>query len=395
MNNYLKLLLEEKIKQILKEDDGGGDYGGETAGSAYSGWGTGMGMGGGGGVGTGTAETYGLSPQFLLAMGITPLWDIVQTAAYAIKSITASAQHIVRQLIPMVKELLIPFYHADYKAFEQERLEHLGQIDNKYANVLGRNEVALKDHDLWGMFFMLYPEQMLSTQFIRAMPELTEEVVELVGFGDPHKHQGYKDVGYFGTRPAYSRTRYVGGDYGIPIGRGVMHNSKQIDGKVMKEDASKGNSELVNALLTDPKVLAQFTVTLKNNGAIKDFIKKMLDGYVKLAEDRLNTPTFAEVNQKFQGALGNIDQQIQADKQKGAITPGDVNGVQTALAIASLQEYQEQLVEHLNSFKKDGSMAIPFIDDTIKRIKAIKQPEREVQQQQPPKPVPQQPKQKN
>lgn len=373
VNNYLKILIEQAIDEVLlKEDEGdGGDYGHSTEGSAYSGWGGAYG-GGGYGSGSGTAETFGISPQFLQAMGISPLFDIIQTAAYAIKSISAAAQHFIIQLVPMFKELVIPFYHADYNEMEQKRLEHLDKLNNKYADVLGRNEVALKDHDLWGMFFMLAPERMLTTQTMRAIPRLAEELVELVGLGNPHLHQQFKDVGYFGTRRPISSRTWQGQSYGQIVGKGTLHNSKQVNGTLIRE--ADEQPQIAELFEQNPQLFTAFVNAFKNDKNIKAFFPLILQSYVTLANDRMNTPTLEEFDQKLKGGLANVRAQIQT-----GVKPNEIPGASAALAAVAAEEYQKELVKRLEAYKAQTGIATPAIESTIEQIQSIKQIERKPQ----------------
>jgi hypothetical protein len=313
-NKILAKIIFEAINEILNEDDGG-DYGGD---SSLSGIGSGYGGAGGGFSTGGRAENFGLSEDFLLAMGITPLKDIIDTGLFAIKSISASAKHFLKQLVPIAIGVVVPFSeHYVQKSLdkmEEERIEQLTKLKNKYAAVLGRNMMAMHDHDMWGMFFLLAPDKMLATQAAFNVPGLVESLLELTGFGEPVRERGFKsNQGYFNFRIS-SRQGPMGfntdGNYGSleSMPKNLYSSVERKGNRLLEEEdkvITKSKKEVMDAIKNNKDVKTTQEVLL--SGFLDGFVKT-LRGITTASYEQLdNMMNLSEITKQLDTHLAGKD----------------------------------------------------------------------------------------
>lgn len=189
-SKLLKTLIEEEVEHSLllllsEDDDGGGDYGGESSlGGIYGDYYNSLGYmdhygggGHGGHHGSGTGDGNGV----LDAFGLGAITDIFKTGMWAGKTLTSQATSAIKQIVLSLLDIAVPFYEIKFEELKEEELRELAQIKNQYAEVLERNEKFMRDHDMWGIAFVLDPQLMLGAKVIQNSPQLARELTGLLG----------------------------------------------------------------------------------------------------------------------------------------------------------------------------------------------------------------------
>lgn len=181
------IIQNEVITTFLTEDDDGGDYGGNSSlggiyGDYYNSlgymdhYGYGGGHGGGGGH-----NNSGDGNGVLDAFGLGAITDIFKTGMWAGKTLTSQATSAIKQVVLSLLDIAVPFYDIKFDKLKEEELRELAQIKNQYAQVLERNEKFMRDHDMWGIAFVLDPQLMLGAKVIQNSPQLVRELTGLLG----------------------------------------------------------------------------------------------------------------------------------------------------------------------------------------------------------------------
>lgn len=183
------IIQNEVITTFLTEDDdGGGDYGGDSSlggiyGDYYNslGYMDHYGYGGGHGGGGGHHNNSGDGNGVLDAFGLGAITDIFKTGMWAGKTLTSQATSAIKQVVLSLLDIAVPFYDIKFDKLKEEELRELAQIKNQYAQVLERNEKFMRDHDMWGIAFVLDPQLMLGAKVIQNSPQLVRELTGLLG----------------------------------------------------------------------------------------------------------------------------------------------------------------------------------------------------------------------
>jgi hypothetical protein len=329
-NIQLKSNKKEKFLSFLflKEDDGGDEGGGYPSG-IYDDYYDSM----GGGMGGGDYRND------LLNTFVTPFTDIFKTALYGLKMLTAGAQQLVRQVLHNLPRAMVPFFkQEDYSETVKRRKAKFATIKGEYAEVLKRNMEYLSDHDLWGMAFMMDPSLMLGAKLVQHSPELTKEIIELIGFGKSdgtHSHHRQHES--------------------------VLPNMQ----KLLFEDFDQPEPDqetVKKAFQENPELNQQLQIVRKS----------VLDSYYEQVSDFLSElNSFDDIPTKF-GAVGqkvqsNLNQAFQQKK----ITLKDVEPIKQNLLSVFKKEYVQHYLKQLEELKKLVPDASSEIETTIKKIEAL------------------------
>lgn len=136
-------------------------------------------------------EQYDYRHDMLYQAFIEPFTDIWKTAQHGAEKIIATASGETKTLAKQLAFLLIPFIKPDagslknMAAQDRQRMAgRLGQIDNKFKDVLDRNWKAFNNPDLWGTLFLMHPQLAIAQKIGVAAPELALELLSTLTGGN-------------------------------------------------------------------------------------------------------------------------------------------------------------------------------------------------------------------
>ena len=162
----LRLLLRECIKEIITEDESGGDIGGGNMGDMMSPFGM-----------------HYASQEQLMKIFVNPFTDVVKTAAGNAKELSQKAQTVGRIAFESLVTTLIPIYSDSYKEIFEAEKEKIDKIKSDYSDVYKSNWNALKNSDLLCAAFMYRPDLFLTAKFAEKAPKAAAQLVSVLSGG--------------------------------------------------------------------------------------------------------------------------------------------------------------------------------------------------------------------
>lgn len=166
--------MRHEIRQILLEDDGGGDFGG---GGAYYGdagdWGTFYGdYGGFGGGGLGGGFEGDLYKIFL-----EPFVDAGKVALASAKDVGSKTLAVAETLYQGIPTLVIPFVAASYGEIKEAERKRAAEIRQQYGDAFARVDAGFRD-DALGFAFTAAPAHFITHALLKkAVGPLTKAAV--------------------------------------------------------------------------------------------------------------------------------------------------------------------------------------------------------------------------
>ena len=164
LTNTERRLIQEYVRLVLLEDEGGGEGGGGASFDSI------------GGVHTGQGFTWGKIDTDFKQSGIykafvKPFVDVIQTAAGEGQKTLVRARGAVKTAFEVVKSVVLPFYSTKYKQIFDEQDKLLDTIEKKYEDVYRSTDKALwENNDFIFFAFISNPTAFVTTQFFRKAP---------------------------------------------------------------------------------------------------------------------------------------------------------------------------------------------------------------------------------
>lgn len=333
-NKQVDKLLESMVEEALLREDEGDDSGGYPSGiydDYYS-------SQGGGGIGLGGDTASGMYRAF-----IQPLTDIVGSGMNAIQTLTVLGQEMLKNLLTNVPKLLVPWLKTeDYASMRNKQDQAVAFVKNQYADILKRNEHYLKDHDLWGFYFLMDPSLMLGTQLVDKAPDFAVAIIDLLGFKNLR---------------TYRPQKLLLGPRAIRADEGVEHI----------QEGTQENQQ-IRELFKDPKVLE----ALKNNPQVAAVRKAVLKGMVDEVKIFMSIPSFEQLMEKGNGKFSLLQQYLNTSYQNKKVTPQDIEGLKQGLLGKFKEEYKKHYVDLLRDAAKKTPSAQTDINAAIEQIQSIK-----------------------
>lgn len=322
------------IEEALLKEDGGDDSGGYPSGiydDYYS-------SQGGGGIGLGGDTASGMYRAF-----IQPLTDIVGSGMNAIQTLTVLGQEMLKNLLSNVPKLLIPWLKTeDYVSMRNKQDQAIASVKNQYADILKRNEQYLKDHDLWGFYFLMDPSLMLGSQLADKAPDFAVSLIDLLGF---------KNLRSF--RPQ----KFLLGPKAIRADEAVEH----------LQEATQENQQIQD-ILKDPKIQE----AIKTNPQIIAVRKAILKAVVDEIKEFMSIETFEDLMKKGNGKFALLQRYLNNSYQDKKIATQDINGIKQGLVAKFKEEYKKHYVDLLRDAAKKTPAAQTDINNAIEQIQSIK-----------------------
>jgi hypothetical protein len=334
----IDILLEKIVKEnlsILKEDDYGGD--GYDSYSDYDSY------GGGGGYGSSAAQS-GLYKIF-----VQPLVDVGMSALNVFSTLSTSAQEVLKTLIINIPKAIIPWLKTeDYKVIQHRQTVAIASLNSKYAETLKNNMEALKDHDLWGFYFLLDPTRMLGTKAAYEIPGLATTVLEITGFG-PALHYAKNVVG----KNHGELSSYYTNDSVQRLHQGMIFEQPQ--------EGTQENLQIRQILNSKE---AQDKIS--NNSEILQVRRAVLNDLVEHINEVLQQESYEEIVKLSQ--FNRIKTDLNKGFKFGKIKREDIDGTKKVVVDEFKKTYRKYYIDMLEQLKKEIPKASKDIEACIKQI---------------------------
>lgn len=132
-------ILRKFVKNVLAEDDGGGDIGFD------------IGMGAGGGY-------QGFADASHLKRIVQAVWTDPKSALMGMgEDVFANAKAVISVFFESIMSTIVPFLDSEYEKIFKRRDERLSQTEKKYGDAWKRTVDSFKDSDLTVLSFMANP----------------------------------------------------------------------------------------------------------------------------------------------------------------------------------------------------------------------------------------------
>jgi hypothetical protein len=143
LKQYVRLVIRER-KELLREDDGGGDYGGYD-------------FGGHDDYGGGGYTSGGSGHQTVASIFVDPFIRLGKTAIGVSKIMASKALMVVQFVKQAFWNVLTPFFNSDYKdIFDKEKVRTRSVVQ-RYQKIFDANRDAIFTKDMWLLTFLLNP----------------------------------------------------------------------------------------------------------------------------------------------------------------------------------------------------------------------------------------------
>lgn len=158
-------LLREYVKEILKEDEAGGDYGG-LGGMDAGGYGSPFGSG-----------------KDLYNIFVKPFSDVVTTTAGKTKELSQKGQTLLKVAFEAVATSLIPFLKDSYSEIFANEQQQIKKIRHEYAKVYSDTWDAFKNHDVMVAAFLYRPDLFMTAVLAKQAPKAVGKLLSVLSGG--------------------------------------------------------------------------------------------------------------------------------------------------------------------------------------------------------------------
>jgi len=338
-----KVLLQEYVRNLLNEDDFGGDMGGLDP------------MGG---------SPYGMhfaSQDQLYNIFVKPFADVAGVAAGKTKELSQKAQTVLKVAFESVATTLVPILKDSYgEIFAQEK-EEIDKIKSQYSDVYGATWDAFKESDVLIAAFMYRPDLFLNGAFARKAPKAAAKLLSVLSGGSLDKLlHGILSGGGGGKKTDHSEGP------GMPF-EGVVYedDEKQPNSKLDKLAQVADNKKVHKALTDNPKVQ-------KMSEAGQNMTRSTLKKVFVQAQAVLGARTLQDIQNKLGKKLPGLDKLAQVPQQERQKTELSLlAGIKKGMK----EFYVKQLEGQVKAAVEAGvPQDHPFVKDyqgVISKIKAL------------------------
>jgi hypothetical protein len=335
-------LLRSYIRQILKEDDGGGDAAGY-------------------GMDFDTPYGVGFGGPSLFKTFISPFVDVAKTAAASGENIAASSRALLKVALEAVITTAIPFFSSDYaKIFEKERKD-LTAVKEKYRDVFERTDKVLAGNDFKCLAFMVDPRSFLTMAVAQKTPQVALDILEALAGEN-------QNIRNFIQKFAIKTTATGSGAKDVSVWQG---ESKTLKGRYLAEATPQApaspavapnlqttppdpNAKLAKAL-TDPRLAAELAKAPKVQQMKADAEKVISSSLKELMAHAQNAMSIRDVNQLKTAVphinLSGLDKLQPQDKKAAEAT------LMQQFRSATKNMYVKMLQSQVATAQKSGATA--------------------------------------
>lgn len=352
-----KVLLEECIKEVLKEEYAGayGDYAGL-------------------GLDPMQGNPFGVhwaSQEDLYKIFIKPFTDVVGVAAGKTKELSVKAQTLLKVVFENVMTSLIPLLSSNYSDIFREEKKRLDKIKSEYANVYNATWEAFNEADVMIAAFMYRPDLFLTAKLAQGAPELAKHLLSVLSGGamdDFLSHLSTPSMKSHGG----SHSRAHGRSQRPHLSRAEYERRLSNEAVIREDDSEQEESGLVKALKN--KELRQKIAEnpkVKELGQIgQQITNDTLNKVIHEAQTVLGSKSLEDLTHKLGKQIKGMEKLAQLPEQERAQASQNI----LATAKKSMKEfYTKQLQAHVKSAVDSGlSSDHPFVQAYASAISKIK-----------------------
>jgi|SRR5579863_4002332 len=360
-------LLREYIREVLKEDQGGGGGDGGTyydlamADATQNPWGVSFGSG-----------------EQLFNIFVKPFTDVVQTAMGKTKELSQKAQTLTKVAFETVATTLIPILTDSYNEIFAKDKERMQKIRQQYGDVYKANWDAFKDNDVQLVGFLYDPARYILGKLLKKSPGVAMDLISTVtggtidgwldkvkeeyGIGGDEEVATGLDVGG-GKKKKKNIEDLIPGGYGGGYDMGGMGMES-----VMREDGGKAKPTL-EQLLSNPKVVqaingSKLARQMKQQGEAA--VREPLQQVFKQAQAVLKANSLQDLQQKLGKPLKGMEklQQVEPNARQAA-EQTMLAGVKKSMKAFYIKSLEQQ------AKKLEGSPAVKDYQSVIGKIKSL------------------------
>jgi|SRR5579885_516786 len=358
-----KVLLQEFVREVLREDDGGvyGDL--AMADAMQNPWGVSFGSG-----------------KDLYNIFVKPFADVVQTAAGKTKELSQRGQTLLRVTFETVATTLIPFLTDSYNEIFEHEKEKLDKIRSEYAEVYRSNWDAFKDEDFQLLAFMYNPGRFITSKVLKKSPAVAVELLSIVSGGtldaylDPIKKaldSGEEPL--TGLDRANGKRKNVedvfgsggGGGYDVGWGGGGGHHMEG----VIREAEGSQQPATPEQKLANPKLIQAVNnsqMARKMRQQAQQLVRAPLTQVYKQAQAVLGANSIQDLQQKLGKRLKGAEKLEQIEPQaRQAAEQQLMAGVKKSMK----DFYIKSLTQQAKKF--EGTPVLDDYKQAISKIKAL------------------------
>lgn len=342
----------------------------------------------------------------LIKIFITPFTDVIRTAKGELEKNIAITASTIKNLAKQTAVLAIPFFAASeikemQQVADQKLEERLGQINQRYADVLKRNWDTVRGRDVWGITFMLDPSFGIAEKFILRAPYAALGVLEILTGGHPSvtkaKEQARKLVHH--VTPSYlssvgANTSYGGGggawsgeyggfgDFGGGFGESAMWATK----KIKEQQASphsisiqKPTPEQLVQIENARKQVANMVSTLKANPTIQQAIQKSsvakelqsgaLEAITEVMQPVLAAQSYMQIKQAIGPEFTKYEQEYMKNlPDEIKKNPNELKNFQQQMVPELKKVYKSMMIQQLQRLAKQHPSIVKPLNNLILQI---------------------------
>jgi len=340
-----RVMLRERIRTILREDDYGGFAAGESP--------------------------YGMhfaSDEQLYKIFIKPFADVVGVAAGKTKELSQKGQTLLKTTFVTIATTLIPGVKDKYGEIFSNEKEMIDKIRSDYSDVYGATWEAFADQDVAIAAFMFRPDLFITQHLVRKAPKAAAKLLSVLSggtldgilqknLGGSGKGRGESSIlGLIGSQPKEDGPGYY---------EGVIREDDGEDPAVKKLAAIAANKK-VRAVLTNSQEVQKLAAVGQA------MVKKTLGSVVKQAQGVLGAKSLDDL-QKITGKqipgmdkLGGMEQQARQKAEQLLIA--SIKKTMKEFYVKQLEEQAKKAVDA--GVPKDHPFIKSYLD-VISKIKAM------------------------
>lgn len=357
-----KVLLQEYVREVLKEDDGGvyGDLAMFDA--THSPWGV----------------SFGSNDQ-LYNIFVKPFTDVVQTAAGKTKELSQRGQTLLKVAFETIATTLIPILTDSYNEIFEKEKERINKIRSEYAEVYQSNWDAFKDEDFQLLMFMYSPANFVIGKLAKKTPVAAINILSTLTGGTvddylnniknalgasaeegPHRAKKEKNIGGHGG----------GGGGMYDVGWGDMGGGGHHMEGVMREAGEAGQQKpTAEQMLNNPKLIAAVNnsqIAQKMKRDAEQAVRAPLAQVYKQAQAVLKANSVQDLQTKLGKHLNGIEKLAQVDpKARQAAEQQLLAGVKKSMKAFYIKSLGQQ------AKKFAGTPVEQDYNQVISKIKAL------------------------
>lgn len=355
-----KVLLQEFVREVLREDDGGvyGDL--AMADAMQNPWGVSFGSG-----------------KDLYNIFVKPFADVVQTAAGKTKELSQRGQTLLRVTFETLATTLIPFLTDSYNEIFANEKEKLDKIRSEYAEVYQSNWDAFKDEDFQLLAFMYNPGRYITSKVLKKSPAVAAELLSIVSGGtlDTYLDPIKKSLGGGEEGPHRAKKEKniagVGGGYGggYDVGWGDGGGGHHMEGVVREAGEQQPQPATPEQKLTNPKLVQAVNnsqMARKMRQQAQQIVRAPLAQVYKQAQAVLGANSVQDLQQKLGKRLKGAEKLEQIEPQaRQAAEQQLMAGVKRSMK----DFYVKSLTQQAKKF--EGTPVMDDYKQAISKIKAL------------------------